>query len=167
VVVVTDAILDDLLEKPTIDLEDDEGVAEREDAEDLARCDRARRNLVTNSTKVREREIRCDLLAESYALVNKIVVAPYAQMGTAALAESTAEAARDCNCILLQNHGATALGDSILHAFDRLELMEAAARMTLAVNQLGGVRGLNAQQKDELDSFMQRAPSIPDQIIWS
>lgn len=111
--------------------------------------------------------IRCDLLAESYALVNKIVVAPYAQMGTTALAESAAEAARDCNCMLLQNHGATALGDSILHAFDRLELMEAAARMTLAVNQLGSVCALDAQQKATLDGFMQRAPSIPDQIIWS
>ena len=60
------------------------------------------------------------------------VVAPYALMGTHELATTVASAAKGpANVILLENHGIVCLGKDLLMAFDRLEVLEAAASMTL------------------------------------
>lgn len=102
--------------------------------------------------------IRHDLLAESYALMEAPVHVPYALTGTPELAEIVAEYAGKAPCLLMENHGITTTGDSMLRAFDRLELLEIAARMTLMLPRLEGVHGLNDEQKRELDRFMGRLP---------
>jgi L-fuculose-phosphate aldolase len=83
-------------------------------------------------------------------------MAPYVLTGTEGLAAMVAEAGRTANCILLENHGVTCLGDSLLRAFDRLELIEAAARMTIITRQLDGVHSLDAAQCRDLDRLMGR-----------
>ena len=100
--------------------------------------------------------IECDLIAESYALLHRIARAPYALMGTDELATIVAEKARDANLVMLENHGVVALGDSLLRAFDRLELVEAAAQMTLVTSQLGNITPLCDARKMELDQMMGR-----------
>lgn len=94
--------------------------------------------------------IDCGLVAESYVLLGQPVVAPYAIMGSPALAQTVADCARRADVILLANHGVLTVGDSLLRAFDRLELIEVAARMTVVVRQLGDVRPLSVAQRQEL-----------------
>ena len=94
--------------------------------------------------------IDCTLLVESCAILGTPVVAPYAPMGTPELARRVAEAARDADCILMRNHGVVSLGGDLLEAFDRMELLEAAARMTVVARGLDGVTPLTAAQREEI-----------------
>lgn len=104
--------------------------------------------------------INCELIAESYALLHRIARAPYALMGTAELAGQVAAQACSADLILLQNHGVVALGDTLLRAFDRLELVEAAAQMTLITRQLGDTSPLREEWKHDIDAMMGRARAV-------
>ncbi len=97
------------------------------------------------------------LTAESYALLGaKIPMVPYALMGTERLAALTARHIRQAPCVLLRNHGVVATAPTLLAAFDRLELVENAARLTLTLSQLGAPRRLTPAQQAELDRFAGR-----------
>jgi L-fuculose-phosphate aldolase len=103
--------------------------------------------------------INCRLSSESYAILGQPVLAPYACMGTAELAARVLEAARRSNCVLMENHGVLTTGESLLQAFDRLEVLEAAARLTLLTRLLGEARELSAPHLAELDRVLGRLPS--------
>lgn len=98
--------------------------------------------------------INTRLLAESWMVLGAPRVAPYALMGTQALAESVASTLDGCNVILMENHGALTVGKSLLQAFDRMEVLEAAARITLTTQTLGLVRELTAAQLAAIDAMM-------------
>ena len=68
------------------------------------------------------------------------------------MAEEVADAAKDANCIVMKNHGAVTLGDSLLQAFDRMEVMENVAQMTLltGVDLKKFFRPLNKTQIKEI-----------------
>lgn len=108
---------------------------------------------------VRGVELDTTLTAEAYALLGRPAFIPYALMGTDDLATRAAAGMGDSVCLLLENHGVLAVGDTLLAAFDRLELLEVAARHTLIVRQLGGVSPLDATKIRELDHFVGRAQS--------
>lgn len=76
------------------------------------------------------------LLCESYVILGEINLVQYQTLGSPQLAAAAAAAAGKYNCLLLQNHGALALGSSLLQAFDRLEVLENAARTTLICEHL-------------------------------
>ncbi len=102
--------------------------------------------------------IRDDLIAESRAVLGKIVYAGYGLMGSEDLAGIVARAALDSDCIVMRNHGVIALGKSLLQAFDRIEVLEAAAKMTILHE--GALKGttvpLSEKRLRELDRMMGR-----------
>ena len=59
-------------------------------------------------------------------------------------------------CGLMENHGVITVGKTLLEAFDRLEVLEVAARHSLIVTQLGQVSALTPEQITELDHFVGR-----------
>ena len=83
-------------------------------------------------------------------------MADYARMGTPELAENVAAAARRACCIMLENHGILTTGKTLLEAFDRLEVIEFAARITLTASQLGQVRELTPPQLAAIAAMMGR-----------
>lgn len=99
--------------------------------------------------------IRTGLIAESHCMLGRLGRAPYKRTNTPELAEAVAKAARQAEYILMDNHGVTTLGVTLLQAFDRLELLEQAARMTLMARHLDGVSELDATNRAELDAMMQ------------
>lgn len=110
---------------------------------------------VATSFTATKKTIDCTLIAEARAILGIPVVAPYALMGTGELAKIVAKAATgSVNVILLENHGIVCLGKDLLSAFDRLEVLEAAARMTWITSLLGGVRPLDNKQLEDIDVFM-------------
>lgn len=125
--------------------------------------------LATGFTAMRK-TVDCSLIAEARAILGTPVQAPYALMGTPALAETVAVAAgydHDLtpasnkqsnrilpNVILLENHGIVCLGNNLLTAFDRMEVLEAAARMTLITSLMGGGSPLSEEQLVEIDKLM-------------
>lgn len=101
--------------------------------------------------------INVRLIAEAYAIVGDPEYAPYALMGSPELAESVAGCFKKHTvCALMENHGVLCVGDSLLQAFDRIEVLENTARINLNLLQLGGGVELDAAQLQEIDRMMGR-----------
>lgn len=80
--------------------------------------------------------IKIDLTAEAYYFMKDVINVPYALMGTENLANKIAENGKIHDIMLLQNHGAIAMAKNLLGAFDRIDLLERAAQMTLIYEKL-------------------------------
>ena len=101
--------------------------------------------------------INTRFIAEAYAIVGEPVIAPYALMGSHELAASvTGSFKKHTACILMENHGVLCVGDTLLQAFDRIEVLENTARINLHVAQLGGGVELDEAQLREIDDMMGR-----------
>jgi len=96
-------------------------------------------------------------IAEAYAIVGTPEYAPYALMGTPELAESVAGCfKKNTVCVLMRNHGVLCTGNSLLQAFDRIEVLENTALINLNLAQLGGGVELTHEQLHEIDTMMGR-----------
>ena len=101
--------------------------------------------------------INVRLIAEAYAIVGEPEYAPYALMGTDELADSVAGSFKKHTCcVLMENHGVLCTGDTLLQAFDRIEVLENIAKINLNIAQLGGGVELDDQQLREIATMMGR-----------
>ena len=98
-----------------------------------------------------ENPIRTDLIAESWYLLGEVAKVPYALMGTEKLAENVARYATKYTTMLLENHGAIATGRSLVNAFDRLEVLEQSAQMTLMLGEKLVQSPLGVDRMKEID----------------
>lgn len=121
--------------------------------------------VVCSSFAASEKEINTSLIAESRAVLGKPARAPYAVMGSPELAASVARTAAGANTVLMTNHGVLAVGQTLLQAFDRIEVLEAAATITLITHLLGGKRELTGAQLSELESRQERGPEINEELV--
>lgn len=77
-----------------------------------------------------ENPVDTSLIAETSYLLGPVVKAPFAMMGSAELADVVARCVVGADCLLLENHGALTTGKSLLLAYERMEVLENAAKMT-------------------------------------
>jgi L-fuculose-phosphate aldolase len=82
------------------------------------------------------------LIAEAVVTLGAVPVIPYGTPSTTELASHVAQAICDAHALLLSNHGALAVGDSLLRAWERMETLEQLARISLIVRQLGQSQSL-------------------------
>ncbi len=103
-------------------------------------------------------KIRTDLIAESRAILGEIAYADYRIMGSKELAQVVAKFAKHSDCIVMQNHGVIALGKTLLQAFDRIEVLEIAAQMTILHQSAlkGSTLALSKKDLRDLDKLMGR-----------
>jgi L-fuculose-phosphate aldolase len=78
-------------------------------------------------------KIDTTLTAEACAILGNPVFVPYALMGTHDLASIVAENIQNSDILLLENHGILTTGTNLLQAFDKIEVLESAAKMSLIV----------------------------------
>jgi L-fuculose-phosphate aldolase len=78
------------------------------------------------------------LLAELKYGVGTVPLVQYAQPGSQALADLAAKSLRSYDVVLLEHHGAVAVGASLMAAHQRMESLEHAARILLAARQVRG-----------------------------
>jgi L-fuculose-phosphate aldolase len=83
-------------------------------------------------------QVRLISLDQAY-YVRKIARVPYLPSGSDELADAAAEAARDCDAIILGFHGCSCLADTIAMAFRRAQNLEQAAMATFHCIQLGNI----------------------------
>jgi L-fuculose-phosphate aldolase len=95
--------------------------------------------------------INTSLTAEARAICGEPRFVPYALMGTPELAEIAAENAIEADILLLENHGILTTGATLLNAFDKLEVLENAAKMTLIVELTGKKKALNSSRIREIE----------------
>jgi L-fuculose-phosphate aldolase len=89
-----------------------------------------------------------DLVPEASIVLGTIAVAPYATPGTDEVPESLAPhlaAPAGHSVILLERHGAIALGTTFAQALDRMETLERVARIALAARLFGRCEPLPAE----------------------
>ena len=96
-----------------------------------------------------EEHIDTSIIAESWFLLDKVAKVSYALMGTGELAEAVSSAAVEHDALLLENHGALTVGTSLISAFDRMECLEQAAKLTYLSHGVR-VRGLNSEERAQI-----------------
>ena len=93
-----------------------------------------------------EDEIDTSLIAESWFLLDKVKKVSYPLMGTEELAEVVSDSSLERDALLLENHGALTIGNTLLSAFDRMECLEQAAKLTY-LSKAVHVRGLSGEER--------------------
>ena len=106
--------------------------------------------VTASSFTASEKKINTALIAESAAILGTPVFAQYAIQGSAELAQLVAAASLQGNTILMSNHGVLTIGETLLKAFDRIEVLEASAKITLYTELLGPKHALSDSQFSEL-----------------
>jgi L-fuculose-phosphate aldolase len=96
-------------------------------------------------------KIRTNLTAEAKAILGDPLLVKYAVMGSVALADIVAESVLKSDILLLENHGILTTGSNLLQAFDKIEVLENAAKMTLMTEMTGKRRPLDRARILELE----------------
>jgi L-fuculose-phosphate aldolase len=110
--------------------------------------------LAATSLMLAGKTLQTNLTGESRAILGNPVTAPYALMGTPELADFISEAIKNTNVVLMENHGVLTVGKNLLEAFDRMEVLENAARLTLLTEILGGAEPLPLERLLEIDRLI-------------
>jgi L-fuculose-phosphate aldolase len=96
------------------------------------------------------------LIAEAVVSLGPVPVIPYGQPSTSELARNVGDAICAAHALLMANHGAITVGDSLYRAWERMETVEQLAKVALVTRILGqdrllpsaAVAGLLAARED-------------------
>jgi len=98
-------------------------------------------------------KINTDLTAEARAICGNPRFVPYALMGSQDLADIVSEESSESDVMLLENHGILTTGPTLLSAFDKIEVLENAAKMSLIVAFTGKKRVLSTSRLHEIEKM--------------
>jgi L-fuculose-phosphate aldolase len=90
------------------------------------------------------------LCQEAVMTLGVVPLATYATTGTEEVAASLVPFIPDHDAILMANHGAVSYGDTLLQAFQKMEIVEHLAQIALVAHQLGAPRILKHEQVKQL-----------------
>lgn len=96
-------------------------------------------------------KINTCLTAEACAILGDPLLVPYALMGTRELASVVADNVMNSDILLLENHGILTTGSTLLQAFDKIEVLENAAKMTLIVEMTSDKSPLTRERIHEIE----------------
>jgi len=99
------------------------------------------------------KKVNCKLTGEARFVIGEPAYTEYALMGSKELAEIVSEATLNANVVVMKNHGVLAVGETLLQAFDRLEVFEASAKITLISGLLGENNDLSAEELKAIDDL--------------
>jgi L-fuculose-phosphate aldolase len=111
--------------------------------------------IFSTSFAIAGKEIKTNLAGEARAILGVPVKAAYVLMGTQELADKVADASLKGNVILMENHGILTVGENLLQAYDRMEVLESAAKMTFITTLLGGGKELTDEELKSIDKLFQ------------
>jgi L-fuculose-phosphate aldolase len=106
------------------------------------------------------------LTAEAVAVLGCVPIVPYRAPASSELAEAVGRAILTAQALLLANHGALTVGESLERAWERMESLEMLARVTLVTRLLGQVRFLPTREVERLLALGARVgypPSAADE----
>ena len=108
--------------------------------------------VTASSFTASEIKINTTLIAESAVILGTPIFTQYAKQGSSELAQIVSAATAQGNIVIMANHGVLTVGETLLKAFDRIEVLEASAKITLYTELLGPKRALSDSQLTELVS---------------
>lgn len=96
------------------------------------------------------------VLPEVEVFLGEVPIAKYETPGTQRFAETILPYLRDCNTIILANHGTVAFAKDLMTAYFNTEIIDAYCRILLLARQLGPIHYLSEQHVGELLQFKRR-----------
>jgi L-fuculose-phosphate aldolase len=96
------------------------------------------------------------VLPEVFVMFGKIPVAPYAPPSTPESVQAISDCIDKHDLILLDHHGAVAVGKSLDDAFHKMEKLEHTASTLLAAEQLGEIKPLSSADVDKLRQLFRK-----------
>jgi L-fuculose-phosphate aldolase len=104
------------------------------------------------------------ILSETCLVLGAILTAPYSTPTTEEVPRILRPFVRQANAIVMDRHGALTLGRDLDEAYNRLEAMEHASKITHAARVLGPLTPLPPVEVDKLEALAQRLgiPRAPD-----
>lgn len=90
------------------------------------------------------------IMSENILYFEDIPVAPYAMPSSALLVENTVKYLKDRDVVMMANHGAVAIADTIEKAFLKMETAEYYAKVTLNTRIIGNPQYLSARDVEDL-----------------
>ena len=93
------------------------------------------------------------VLAEPIVTLGPVPVVPFGTPSTPDLAERVAAAIPFAHALLLANHGALTVGETLWRAWERMETLEQFARITLVARLLGSSRELSMEAVSALEAL--------------
>ncbi len=105
------------------------------------------------------------LFHQTHSVSGKVGFAPYACPGSQQLGSNIAIAfAKECDSVILENHGVVVGAESLARAFERFEAFEFAGKTLIKASKLGSVQYLNDSQLELAASRSVDLPSIEPAI---
>ena len=102
--------------------------------------------LFSSAFSATNKEIEYEYTGEAVYLIKNIAYAGYKIMGSKELSEEVANKCKDADVIVMKNHGVIAIGKSLFDAFNKIEVLEYAAKLNFLVNIIGDKKKLNKNQ---------------------
>jgi len=90
------------------------------------------------------------VLPEVEVFLGEVPIAVYETPGAQAFADTVAPYAKDCNTILLANHGTVTAGSDLMDAYFKTEIIDAYCRILILTKQLGRVEYYSDAKAAEL-----------------
>jgi L-fuculose-phosphate aldolase len=100
------------------------------------------------------------LLAEPVVALGPVPLVPFGTPSTPDLAQQVGEAIATAQALLLANHGALSVGETLWRAWERMEVLEQFARITLAARLVGRAHELGGEAVASLEA-LQAAAGYP------
>lgn len=95
-------------------------------------------------------------MIETVIAIGSVPVTPYGTPSTNEVPEAIAPYLGEHDVMLLQNHGALAVGSDVLTAYYRMESLELFAKISLNAHLLGGAQELSRENIDRLISMREQ-----------
>jgi L-fuculose-phosphate aldolase len=104
------------------------------------------------------------VLSETCLVLGPILTAPYSTPTTEEVPQVLRPYVRQANAVVMDRHGALTYGRSLEEAYNRMEAMEHAAKITHAARVIGPVSPLPAREVDKLQRLARDLgiPRAPD-----
>jgi L-fuculose-phosphate aldolase len=96
------------------------------------------------------------ILPEVIFGLGKIGFAEYGTPTTTEVPDAVEREIADSDAVLLANHGGLTVGESVMQAYYRMEVLEMYSRVRLVTTLLGGAKALNEPQVAELYNVRER-----------
>ncbi len=96
------------------------------------------------------------ILPEVEVFLGEVPISAYETPGTNKFAETILPYVKDCNTILLANHGTVTFGKDLENAYFNTEIIDAYCRILILAKQLGRVNYFTEQQTQELLDLKKR-----------
>src|SRR6476661_10378279 len=96
------------------------------------------------------------VLPEVEVFLGEVPIAKYATPGDQRLPNTIVPYVKDCNTILLANHGTVTFGPTLENAYFNTEIIDAYCRILILARQLGRVNYFTEQQTKELLALKKR-----------